>query len=99
MRVQKATKPSASIIVSLRFQRSINTPANGPIKACGRSAAMAENAKTSADPVLRLSQIMMAKLTAELLMSETNCPVHNIANFFFQFSCINVVMDDAKIIK
>src|SRR5690606_42039441 len=74
--VHTAIKASAKIITFLRSQRSIYTPAKGPIKACGSKPAIAENASTSADLYSRLSQMITAKLTAELLSKEINCPVH-----------------------
>src|SRR5690606_28647936 len=76
-------KPSARIMVHLRSHRSMYTPAKGPMMVCGRKAAIAAYASTSADPVSRLSQMMMAKLTAELLSRDTNCPVQMMANVFF----------------
>lgn len=83
-KVQAAIKPSARIMVRLRSHRSIYTPAKGPINVCGNSAAMAAKASTSAEPVSMLSQIMIAKLTAELLSSEINWPVHIIKKVLFQ---------------
>jgi len=58
-----------------RFHRSMYTPANGPISPCGNKPAIAEKANTSADLYSILSQMIIAKFTAELLNKEMNCPV------------------------
>src|SRR5690554_5179925 len=83
-RVHAATNRSAVIMVFFRSQRSINIPAKGPTMAAGSNPAMAPKASTSAEPWVMLSQMMMAKLTAELVIRETNCPIQMNTNFLFQ---------------
>src|SRR5690606_5763890 len=98
-KVQSAMKPSAAIMVILRSQRSIYTPAKGPMSACGKSADMAAKAKTSAEPVSRLSQMMMAKLTAELLRRDINCPVQMIIKVCFHVFCMISMMCCGFLVK
>ena len=47
-------------------------------------AMIVAKANTSADLVSKLSHKTIAKLTIELVRIEKNCPVHIIANTFFQ---------------
>ena len=82
--VQNAMKLSDRIMIFFLLHRSINTPENIPKMPCGNMAAIVANAKVSADLVSKVSHKMMAKLTRELVSMEKNCPVHIIANTFFQ---------------
>ena len=84
MKVQKAIKLSDSIIIHFRLQRSMRIPENRPNMACGSKADIVANASVSADLVSNVSHNMIAKLTSELVRMEKNCPVHIIANTFFQ---------------
>lgn len=84
MKVQTAMNISATIIVFLRSQRSMNTPVKGPITSWGRSEAIVDQASTSADLVSMLSQKTTAYPTIELLSVEISCPVQIIPNTLFQ---------------
>ncbi len=64
IKAHNAKKASDNINTFLRFHRSINTPAKGPIKACGNSADIPAIAKTSAELCSKLNHITIAKLTA-----------------------------------
>ena len=75
---------SDSIMTSFLLQRSTSIPENNPSTACGSRAAIVANASVSADLVSKVSHSMIAKLTSELVSIEKNCPVHIIANTFFQ---------------
>ena len=77
-------KLSDRIMIFYLLHRSINTPENIPKMPCGNMAAIVAKAKVSADLVSKVSHKMMAKLTSELVSMEKNCPVHIIANTFFQ---------------
>ena len=82
--MQKAMKLSDRIMIFFLLHRSINTPENIPKMPCGNMVAIVAKAKVSADLVSKVSHKMMAKLTRELVSMEKNCPVHIIANTFFQ---------------
>ena len=77
-------KLSDRIMIFFLLHRSINTPENRPKMPCGNMAAIVAKAKVSADLVSKVSHKIMAKLTSELVSMEKNCPVHIIANTFFQ---------------
>jgi hypothetical protein len=57
---------------------------NGPINVCGNIPAIADHASIVADPVWRLSHIIIAKLTRLLVRIEKNWPLQIIAKVLFQ---------------
>lgn len=70
----------------------MKTPDNIPKIPCGNMAAIVAKASVPADLVSKVSHKMIAKLTRELVSMEKNCPVHIIANTFFQLFIVVFIL-------